>query len=226
MAKKQKRAAAVRPVRVWDLPTRLFHWLLVALVIASFATGKAGGNAMRYHEWSGLGILTLLVFRLAWGLIGSRPSRFAHFLKGPGTVVRYAATLLKRDAPAHLGHNPLGGWSVALMLLSLLVQAGTGLFANDDIATTGPLAARVSKVMSDRITSVHHLNHDIILVLVAVHVAAVLFHLVFRHENLIAPMLTGVKPWRGQAPPLQEPSLWLAAAVAVLAASGVYLLVR
>ncbi len=226
MAKKHRRTAGVKPVKVWDLPTRLFHWLLVGLVITSFATAEVGGNAMRYHEWSGLGILTLLAFRLVWGLIGSRPARFAHFLKGPRTVLRYAATLLKRDAPAHLGHNPLGGWSVALMLLSLLVQAGTGLFANDDIATSGPLAAWVSKAASDRITSVHHLNHDVIIVLVIVHVAAVLFHLVYRRENLITPMLTGVKPWRGQAPPLQEPPLWLAFVVAVLVASGVYLLVR
>jgi cytochrome b len=226
MAKKRRRTAGLNPVRVWDLPTRLFHWLLVALVATSFATGKAGGNAMRYHELSGLGILALLGFRLAWGLIGSRPSRFAHFLAGPATVARYAAGLLRRDSPAHLGHNPLGGWSVALMLAALLVQAGTGLFANDDIATAGPLANLVSKAASDRLTSVHHLNHEVILVLVAVHLGAVLFHLVFRRENLITPMLTGVKPWRGKAPPLQEPSLWLAAAVAALAALGVWLLAR
>ena len=141
-----------RTLRVWDLPTRLFHWLLAVLVVMSFVTAGIGGNAMRYHEWCGEAILALLMFRVAWGFIGSSPSRFRTFLAGPATVFRYVLTLFRREADHHLSHNPLGGWSVMAMLLVLLIQAGTGLFANDDIATEGPLYKWVSKAASDRLT--------------------------------------------------------------------------
>jgi len=216
-----------RPILVWDLPTRLFHWLLVALVTASFASGKIGGNAMWYHERCGEAILALLIFRLVWGFIGSTPSRFRTFLAGPSTVVRYALTLFRREPDHHLSHNPLGGWSVVAMLLVLFVQAGTGLFANDDIATQGPLYKWVSKAFSDRLTSIHHLNHDVIIALVAVHVAAVLFHLIYKRENLITPMITGIKHWPSDfSEDTSQQPFWLAAMVAVIAAAAVYLLVQ
>jgi cytochrome b len=201
------------PVTVWDLPTRCFHWLLLALVVSSFVTGKIGGNLMTYHVWSGETILTLLLFRVIWGFNGSAPSRFCTFLAGPGTVSRYALTLLRRDTPHYIGHNPLGGWSVMAMLLALFIQAGTGLFANDDIATTGPLYKWVSKAASDRLTSIHRLNQDIIIVLVAVH--------------LITPMITGMKQWKGDpAEDTSQQPLWLAAVAAAVAAGAVYFLVR
>jgi cytochrome b len=221
------RVQGAAPVRVWDLPTRLFHWLLVALVVSSFATGKLGGNWMLYHERCGEAILALLIFRLAWGFIGSTASHFQTFLAGPSTVLRYALTLFRREPDHHLSHNPLGGWSVAAMLLALLIQAGTGLFANDDIATEGPLYKWVSKAASDRLTSIHHLNHDVIIILVVVHVAAVLLHLVYKKENLITPMITGVKQWPGHftGDDSQQP-FWRAALVAAVAAGAVYLLVR
>jgi cytochrome b len=212
---------------VWDLPTRLFHWLLVALVVLSFTTGKIGGNAMPYHERCGEAILALLMFRVVWGFIGSSPSRFRTFLAGPATVFRYVLTLFRREADHHLSHNPLGGWSVMAMLLVLLIQAGTGLFANDDIATQGPLYKWVSKAASDRLTAIHHLNHNVIVILVAVHVAAVLFHLIYKRENLITPMITGIKQWQGNftGDDSQQP-FWLAALVAAAAAGAVYFLVR
>jgi cytochrome b len=227
MAEKEQTLQGLGTVRVWDLPTRLFHWLLVALVAGSFATGKVGGNAMIYHEWCGEAILALLIFRVVWGFIGSAPSRFGTFLAGPSTVFRYALTLLRRDEDHHLSHNPLGGWSVMAMLLVLLIQAGTGLFANDDIFIEGPLYKWVSKATSDRLTSIHHFNHDVIIVLVAVHVAAVLFHLVYKKENLIIPMITGRKTWEGFPKAEITPApLWRAALAAAGAASVVYLLVR
>lgn len=227
MAEKEQTLQGLGTVRVWDLPTRLFHWLLVALVAGSFATGKVGGNAMIYHEWCGEAILALLIFRVVWGFIGSAPSRFGTFLAGPSTVFRYALTLLRRDEDHHLSHNPLGGWSVMAMLLVLLIQAGTGLFANDDIFIEGPLYKWVSKATSDRLTSIHHFNHDVIIVLVAVHVAAVLFHLVYKKENLILPMITGRKSWKGSPKVAAAPApAWLAALVATAAAVAVYLLAR
>jgi cytochrome b len=227
MGKKKRTWRGSRPVQIWDLPTRLFHWLLVALVAASFASGRVGGNAMLYHEWCGEAILALLIFRVLWGFIGSTPSRFRTFLAGPATVLRYALTLLRRDAGQHLSHNPLGGWSVMAMLLALLAQAGTGLFANDDIATEGPLYKWVSKATSDRLTSIHHLNHDAIIVLIAVHVAAVLFHLIYKKENLITPMITGMKSWKG-SPDMEmtQVPVWRAALAAGISGLGVYILVN
>jgi cytochrome b len=214
-----------RIILVWDLPTRLFHWLLVIFVIISFVTGNIGGNAMQYHEWSGFTILTLLLFRLVWGFVGSRESRFMTFIRGPSAVVRYATTLLRSDSTRHLGHNPLGGWSIIAMLFALLLQAGTGLFANDDIVTEGPLFDWVSKATSDWLTRIHKLNQEVIIALVSIHVLAVLFYLFFKRENLVKPMITGVKQ-RSEAE--TEPATgrtWMAALIAGLVALAVYLLV-
>ena len=218
--------SASRSVLVWDLPTRLFHWLLVVLVIISFITGKIGGNAMQYHEWSGFTIAALLLFRLIWGFFGGRESRFGTFVRGPAAVVRYARTLLRSDSTPFLGHNPLGGWSIIAMLLALLVQAATGLFANDDIITEGPLFDWVSKATSDWLTRVHKLNQEVITALVCIHVLAVLFYLFYKRENLVKPMITGVKEWHGTGPRPAAGRSWIAALIAGLAALAVYLLVR
>ncbi len=215
-----------RGVFVWDLPTRLFHWLLVIFVVTSFVTGNIGGNAMQYHEWSGFTILALLLFRLVWGFVGSRSSRFVTFVQGPANVFRYATALLRRDSPQYLGHNPLGGWSIIAMLVTLLVQAGTGLFANDDIVTEGPLYGWVSKTTSDWLTRVHKLNQEVILALVSIHVLAVLFYLFYKRENLVKPMITGVKQGSAAGADPATGSIWSSAVIAGLAALAVYLLVR
>jgi cytochrome b len=200
---------------------------LVVLVAASFATAKAGGNAMIHHERCGSAILAVLVFRAVWGFIGSGSSRFASFLVGPATVWRYALTLFRREADLHLSHNPLGGWSVAAMLIVLFIQAGTGLFANDDIATTGPLYKWVGKALSDRLTVVHLINQNAIVALVLLHIAAVLFHLIYKRENLITPMITGFKPCPGDCSEnVPHKPLWQAALVALLSSGALYLLVR
>ena len=147
-----------RTVMVWDLPTRLFHWLLVGLMAVSFVTVEIGGNAMRLHAWSGFTILGLVLFRVAWGFAGSTPSRFKTFLVGPRRVKAYVQTLFRPDGPHHLTHNPLGGWSVAAMLAAVLVQAATGLFASDDIMTQGPLNRLVSSQTGRLLTDLHELN--------------------------------------------------------------------
>jgi cytochrome b len=211
---------------VWDLPTRLFHWLLVLLVATSFVTVEIGGNAMQHHERSGFTILALLLFRVVWGVLGSAPSRFKTFLKGPAAVLRYAATTLRREPECHLTHNPLGGWSVAALLTVLLVQAGTGLFANDDIMTEGPLYGWVSKGTSDWITEAHQFNAGIIVALVVLHLAAVLFHLIYKRDNLLVPMLTGNKHCGAVGDPPRMRPLWLSVVIAALTAAAVYCLVR
>jgi cytochrome b len=213
-------------VRVWDAPLRLFHWLLVALVCVSVATGKVGGNAMKWHLYSGYGVLGLLLFRLLWGVFGSTYARFGHFLRGPGAVLGYASGLLRRRPSHTLGHNPLAGLMVAVMLAALLFQAGSGLFANDDIATEGPLYARVGKDLSDRITGWHKLNANLVLALAGLHVAAVLFYLGFKRENLVRPMISG---WKRvpHAPrePARFPGPWRAATLAAVAGAATYLIV-
>jgi cytochrome b len=216
---------SARSILVWDLPTRLFHWSLVALVITSFITGKAGGIWMRYHIWSGYAILGLLVFRITWGFVGGRYARFSSFLSSPGAALDYARGLLRRDMPRHLGHNPLGGWSVLAMLITLSIQAVTGLFANDDIFIKGPLYSWIDKATSDWLTRLHRLNQEAIFLLVCVHVVAVLFYLIIKHDNLIQPMFSGRKLWDGDGQASANP-LGRAALIACLSAIGVYLLVR
>jgi cytochrome b len=214
-----------RPVKVWDIPTRLFHWLLVVLVITSLTTAKIGGTLMSTHMTSGYLVLTLLIFRMIWGFWGGHHARFASFVCGPVAILRYVATLTRIDAPRYLGHNPLGGWSVAAMLAVLLIQASTGLFASDDIFTEGPLYPLVSNATSSTLTRIHNFNANVIAVLVAIHVAAVLFYLLIKGENLIKPMFTGFKVWQGEAPPCGG-NLWIAALIAAGSSLMVYLLVR
>ncbi len=223
---KAKQEGALAPIHVWDLPTRLFHWLLAALVVVSFVTADMGGNAMTWHMRAGYAILALLLFRSAWGFFGGETARFSSFVRGPSAVFRYAKNLLKKDTVSHLGHNPLGGWSILAMMAALLLQAATGLFANDDIFIEGPLYPWVSKATSDLLTRIHRINPWVIIVLVSVHVAAVFFYLIYRKENLIGPMITGRKRW---APGHAEPPagrLTTAAAIAVIVTAAVYLLVR
>ena len=212
-------------ILVWDLPTRLFHWLVVVLVITCVITGKIGVDWLNVHMISGYGVLTLLLFRLSWGFVGGYHARFANFVRGPATVLRHAAGMWKKDGPRHLGHNPLGGWSVTAMIGALLLQAVAGLFANDDIFTEGPLYPLVSKAASDFLTRIHRFNADIIGVLVAIHILAILFYLIVKRENLIKPMITGNKHWRGPAPQAGG-SLWAAAAIVGLCGIVVYFIVQ
>lgn len=226
-----------RSVRVWDPATRLFHWALVILVAVNIYTGSVGGLwEMDLHMLSGQAILSLVLFRVVWGLVGSRHSRFADFVRGPAAVVGYLRRLRGGgDAPPVRGHNPLGGWSVMAMLASLLVQAGTGLYANDDIFTEGPLAKTVSKATSDTLTWVHNVNSKVLFVLIAVHLLAVFGYLIVKHDNLIRPMITGRKPLPPEAPPKRagEPpaadppfaSPWRAAVILACAAALVWAVV-
>jgi cytochrome b len=218
--------AAAR-IRVWDLPTRLFHVALATLVVFSFVTGKLGAGWMTWHMKSGYAILALLVFRLAWGIAGGSTARFTQFIAGPGQVLRYSRELVARRPPFTAGHNPLGGWMVVFMLAILLLQAGTGLFADDEIATQGPLAATVSDALVARLTTFHKYNEWLIVAAVAVHVAAVAtYQWIFRFD-LIGPMAHGFKrvPDGLDATELAHPSLGLAAGLFAASAALVYWLV-
>ncbi|MBA2965607.1 MULTISPECIES: cytochrome b/b6 domain-containing protein [Ramlibacter] len=179
-------------VRVWDLPTRCFHWALAACVLGSLATAWAPGSWVEWHARLGYVALTLLVFRLLWGLFGGRWSRFTSFLYSPRSVLAY---LRGTPHPDHLvGHNPLGAGSVLAMLVVLLVQVGTGLVSDDEIAFQGPLNRFVSSSKGLAATAYHKdIGQWLVLALVLLHVGAIAFYRLKKGENLVRPMLVGDK---------------------------------
>jgi cytochrome b len=210
--------------RIWDLPTRLFHWALVLLIALLYATGEFEMLDMRWHFWAGYCVLALLAFRVLWGLVGSQTSRFREFVRGPSAVIAYLKSLLTPGAAARVGHNPLGGWSVVILLLCLIVQAVTGLFSSDELEVDGPLVARVSTRTVKLMTRLHHWNQNVLLALIGIHVIAVLLYLLLKHENLIQPMFSGRRAFA--APPtLRFASGWLALALLLLSAAAVTALI-
>jgi cytochrome b len=210
-------------VRIWDLPTRLFHWTLVLLIVLLYASGEYDLLDMRWHFWAGYAALALVLFRVLWGFAGSQTSRFSDFVRGPSAVFAYVRGL-RSGAHAGIGHNPLGGWSVLALLLSVLVQTVSGLFASDDLDNDGPFAASVSTYAVKWMTRVHNWNQNVLLALIGLHVGAVLVYLLVRHDNLIAPMLSGRRRV-AHAPALRFASVWLALALFVLCAAAVAALI-
>jgi cytochrome b len=210
----------VRRVKVWDGWIRLVHWGIVALTAISWVSIRTGNAEVHYV--SGYAMLTLLLFRGAWGVAGSDTARFARFLRSPAAALRHIAQIRRREPDTEIGHNAAGGWMVLVLLGLLLVQAGSGLFANHEPGMTydvhGPLALRVSDATSAWLTGVHHLTFDLILAAAGLHVLAVAAYLVLRGQDLVGPMLTGWKelPARLTAPRMGSPVL----AVAFLAAAA------
>jgi cytochrome b len=206
------------PVRIWDAPTRLFHWALVVLVGCAWLTQELG--RMELHFLCGYSILTLLLFRLAWGFAGSDTARFSRFLKSPLAALQHLAHLHHREPDTEIGHNAAGGWMVLLMLLTLAVQVGTGLFSNDRRTRAhGPLAGHVSKAASDLLSSVHSACFTVLLVLVGLHVLAVMAYAVVKRQNLVRPMITGKKRLPAATPAPRMASQILAAIVLAMGAA-------
>ena len=216
-------------VKVWDAPVRLFHWLLVLLFAFMFFTGKSGSDWMEWHMRAGYAILALVLFRILWGFAGSTHARFSSFLSGPTACIECLKHLMARKPSPYPGHNPLGGWMVLVLLVALLVQTGTGLFANDDLLSEGPLVALISKATSDQLTVIHVWNFNLLLALAGVHLIAVLYHAGFMKENLIGAMFTGVKRLPADAAGgvvARFASPWLALVLLAVAAFAVYLIVK
>lgn len=213
-------------VRIWDLPTRLFHWLLAACVVASIVSAKIGGNAMVWHFRFGYVLLGLLLFRLVWGLVGGRWSRFTSFVRPPSEIVRH---LRSGDAASIAGHNPVGALSVLAMLGVLAAQAGSGLFADDEIANSGPLMPLVSGATSSLMTTWHKgWGQWIVIGLVVLHVGAVLWYLWPKRTNLVVPMVIGDKHLPAEVPASADgwPQRAAALVIAALCALGVVMLLR
>ncbi|MEZ5740969.1 MAG: cytochrome b/b6 domain-containing protein [Burkholderiaceae bacterium] len=212
-----------RPIRVWDLPIRLFHWLLLVAVFFSWFSIDVLDN-IGWHVRSGQFILGLLVFRLAWGLFGSRSALFLRFVRGPGTVLRY----LRGQAVPYVGHNPLGALSVVAMLAVLLTQVLSGLGSDDEIFTTGPLAKFLSADQVALANWIHEENFNLLLGLVVLHVLAIAYYRVARGRNLVRPMVTGRgmsgSDGAGENQPAPAWRAWFAAALAAGVAWGVFAL--
>lgn len=182
----------LQATRVWDLPTRLFHWALAFCVIGSLITGFLGGNAMLWHFRFGYCVLTLLLFRIVWGFVGGTWSRFSSFIYAPKHVLHY---LKGNREPLHeVGHNPLGGLSVLAMLSFLLAQVASGLISDDEIAAAGPLTRFVANATVQQASNYHvNIGKIILIILVVTHLLAIVFYWVKKRENLIKPMLHGDK---------------------------------
>ena len=223
-----------KKVRVWDVPVRLFHWTLVVLIATSYFSGRAGGDWMKLHFWSGYAILALLLFRVAWGFVGSTTARFSNFVKGPAAWVGYIGTSLRGGRTYEAGHNPIGGIMVVVLLLAVFAQAATGLFSADtDLGTVnGPLSGKIADAWVDRLTAFHETWIKVLLALIALHVAAAVLYLVVKRQNLIRAMVTGRKPAAEVAPPgkpapvLSFASPRLALSLLIVAAAIVYFVVR
>ena len=201
-------------MKVWDLPVRLFHWGIVLLILAAWVSQEFG--RMDIHMWIGEWILALLLFRIVWGLIGSDTARFSRFLQSPMAALRHLSHIRRREPDIEIGHNAAGGWMVLGMLALIGIQAGTGLFSNDDGDAEGPLVHLVSKDRSDWLSHIHSLNFDLIEIVIVLHILAIIAYAVLKRHDLVRPMVTGTKvmPADAVAPRLVNP-LWALAVLAV-----------
>lgn len=202
-----------RRVKVWDLPTRLFHWLLVIGIFAMWLTADVL-DRLSLHMAIGYALIGLIVFRLVWGFIGSDTARFRHFIRGPSQIIRY---LKKPDDTVALGHNPLGALSVVALLLVIMVQLGTGLFANDQIYSEGPFSDYVSERTQDLLTYIHGVNFYVLLGLIGLHLAAIVFYQFKKHEPLVQAMITGQRELKS-GERVRNPNLHFAGLVAFVMA--------
>jgi cytochrome b len=203
---------------VWDLPVRIFHWLLVAAFVGAFVTNKLGVAYFGWHVFCGYAVIVLVAFRIVWGIVGTRHALFRNFLRGPVDTLRYASSLLRGRPPAYAGHNPLGALMVVVLLLGLAAQAILGLFGNDEIVNVGPFYGYVGDAVSLRLTSLHRHLFYWIAAAIGIHVAAVLIHRVFHGERLVKAMISGRKPSHivGAHDAIHASRSWLAALVVVL----------
>ncbi len=207
--------------RVWDVPTRLFHWGIVVIVLAQWCSAEWSLLSMDWHFRLGYAVLALVLFRIIWGFVGSQSARFSSFVRGPEAVASYLPHVFARQPETFAGHNPLGGWSVLVLLALLLAQSLTGLFSTDDISLFGPLAERVSLDTAAAMTGWHKDLTDALVIMIGVHLLAVAWHALFKREHLTRAMFTGSKALP-EPPQLQFAGLGRAALVMAVCAAIVW----
>ncbi len=210
----------MQKVLVWDIPTRFFHWLLVASLLAQYATAEWFENAIQWHFYIGYFTLFLVVFRVLWGFVGTHYARFNSFVTGPRDVANYVMTLFNKHSASSVGHNPLGGWFVIVMLVLVAVQAVSGLFMTDDIFLDGPYRQLADKETLALMNTLHHLAFDILLYVIALHIAAVIFYGVYKKQKLVPAMVHGKK--ESKTAGISDSRLVIALLVALLAGAIVY----
>ena len=201
-------------IRIWDLPTRLFHWALAVCVVSLVVTAKM--NAMDWHFRLGYCVLALLVFRIVWGLVGGYWSRFKSFLFTPGQFARHLSGKEEHSA----GHSPLGALSVFALLLALVVQVATGLTSDDEISVSGPLTRFVSGDLVSTATWWHaKIGQYLLYVLVGLHVLAIVVY-ALRGKKLVGSMVTGDKQLPATTRPSRDSAATRITALILLGASG------
>jgi len=181
----------MKRVRVWDLPTRLFHWLVVLLLAAAYITWRL--NWMDWHVWIGETVLAAVLFRILWGWFGSDTARFRRFVASPRAALQHLAHSLRREPDRQIGHNAAGSWMVLLLLALLLLEPLTGLFVNNDVADEGPFTEIAPAAVSNAITALHTYLWNALLAAAALHVLAIGLYALAKGHNLIAPMISGRK---------------------------------
>lgn len=218
---------------IWDFPTRLFHWLLVLSILAQYITADLLDDAVQWHFYIGYFTLGLIIFRLLWGMVGPKYAKFSQFVKGPRDVFEYAKTLFDRDSLPSVGHNPLGGWFVVVMIVLVLVQAVSGLFMTDDIFLDGPLRRMATDDVLTIMNTLHHVAFDTLLYVITLHIGASIFYGIYKRQQLLPPMINGKKPlpvddeqYYGETQGIRHSHLGRAIIIALIAAASVYFIVE
>lgn len=209
---------------IWDMPTRLFHWLLVASIVAQYFTAEVLDNAIQWHFYIGYFTLGLILFRVIWGFVGTTYAKFSQFVHGPKATLNYAKTLTNKNSTPHAGHNPMGAWMVLALLSLIALQAVSGLFISDDIFSDGPYFSAVSESTQSTMSFIHHNVFNVIIIAVALHIAAIVFYAVFKKQRLVPAMVHGKKATT--APGISSSKLLVALVVALLVAGVVYYVVE
>lgn len=186
-------------VRAWDLPTRLFHWLLVIVIASAWISYEyseaLGDNTMQWHRYNGYAAMILIVWRLLWGVFGSSTARFRNFVTWPWRAAGYGIDLVRGRDRHYLGHNPLGTYMILALLTAVFVQTTLGMFATEhNYLTWGPLATLISDETTKQVTHWHHAFFNVLLVLIVLHVIANLLYAFVKRDPLIKAMVTGTKP--------------------------------
>ncbi len=210
--------------QVWDVPIRIVHWLIVALVAAAYVTWRL--NWMDWHGWVGDALLVVLFFRLLWGFFGSETARFSKFLASPMTAIQHLKYACLREPDRQVGHNPAGGWMVLLLLVLLLAETLTGLYVANDIADVGPLTESVPAPVANAIEASHAILWTVLLAAIVLHVLAIAGYAAVKGQNLLRPMITGVKTLPTNVAPPRIASLTRAAAILAGSAAAAAVLVN
>jgi cytochrome b len=223
MSEQSKSSSSTNQTLVWDLPIRIFHWLLVMLILSQWLTAEILEDAINWHVIGGYILLGLVFFRLLWGFIGTHYALFKNFLYPPKTIINYAASLPNRKSTAYAGHNPIGGLVVLLLLVLLLLMVISGLFMDDEIFTSGPYFGMASEYWQKMMSKIHHTAFDILSIVIALHIVAIIFYRLYKGQKLVSAMWHGYKNIEETG--IKSQRIVIAIITAIIVGLAVYILV-